>query len=87
MRVCDTSVTKIFNQCTVNSINDEEIISRSRRVHEPELLTKRSKECGIDFNTISTYIDSFRFVYFPMGSEDFIPNFILKCIELMLSSL
>ena len=41
----------------------EEIISGAQRVHEPEFLTKRAKECGIDVNTISTYIDSFRFVY------------------------
>ena len=84
MRVC---VTKIFNQCTVNLINGEEIISGSQRVHEPDILTKRSKECGIDVNTTSTYLDSFNFVYFLIGLEDFIPNFVLKRIELMVSSL
>ena len=39
----------------------EEIISGAQRVHLPELLTRRAKECGIDVKTISTYIDSFRY--------------------------
>jgi aspartyl-tRNA synthetase len=31
-------------------------------VHTPELLAKRATECGIDVNTISSYIESFRYV-------------------------
>lgn len=48
-------------------IRGEEIISGAQRVHEPEFLTKRAKECGIDVNTISTYIDSFRWGAVPHG--------------------
>ncbi|GLJ17295.1 hypothetical protein SUGI_0300190 [Cryptomeria japonica] len=48
-------------------IRGEEIISGAQRVHDPELLTKRAKECGIDVNTISTYIDSFRWGAAPHG--------------------
>lgn len=38
----------------------EEIISGAQRVHDPELLTSRIIEFGIDPATLSTYIDSFR---------------------------
>ncbi|KAH9330030.1 hypothetical protein KI387_002138, partial [Taxus chinensis] len=48
-------------------IRGEEIISGAQRVHNPELLTKRAKDCGIDVNTISTYIDSFRWGAVPHG--------------------
>jgi len=48
-------------------IRGEEIISGAQRVHEPEFLTKRAKELGIDVNTISTYIDSFRWGAVPHG--------------------
>uniref|UniRef100_A0A0D6R6A2 aspartate--tRNA ligase n=1 Tax=Araucaria cunninghamii TaxID=56994 RepID=A0A0D6R6A2_ARACU len=48
-------------------IRGEEIISGAQRVHDPEILTKRAKECGIDVNTISTYIDSFRWGAVPHG--------------------
>ncbi|OMO76085.1 Aspartyl/Asparaginyl-tRNA synthetase, class IIb [Corchorus olitorius] len=42
-------------------IRGEEIISGAQRVHEPELLAERSKACGIDLKTISSYLDSFRY--------------------------
>lgn len=40
----------------------EEIISGAQRVHVPEFLEERAQACGIDVKTISTYIDSFRYV-------------------------
>ncbi|XP_039036573.1 aspartate--tRNA ligase 2, cytoplasmic-like [Hibiscus syriacus] len=42
-------------------IRGEEIISGGQRVHVPELLAERVQACGIDVNSISTYIDSFRY--------------------------
>eukprot|EP00270_Netrium_digitus_P000814 TRINITY_DN10917_c0_g1_i1.p1 TRINITY_DN10917_c0_g1~~TRINITY_DN10917_c0_g1_i1.p1 ORF type:complete len:564 (+),score=157.70 TRINITY_DN10917_c0_g1_i1:76-1692(+) len=48
-------------------IRGEEIISGAQRVHDPELLTKRATECGIDVKTIASYIDSFRFGAVPHG--------------------
>ncbi|KAH9557800.1 hypothetical protein CY35_07G104100 [Sphagnum magellanicum] len=48
-------------------IRGEEIISGAQRVHDPELLTKRAIECGIEVNTLSTYIDSFRWGAVPHG--------------------
>eukprot|EP00252_Welwitschia_mirabilis_P026311 TRINITY_DN8583_c0_g1_i1.p1 TRINITY_DN8583_c0_g1~~TRINITY_DN8583_c0_g1_i1.p1 ORF type:complete len:602 (+),score=86.77 TRINITY_DN8583_c0_g1_i1:165-1808(+) len=48
-------------------IRGEEITSGAQRIHEPELLTKRARERGIDVKTIATYIDSFRWGAFPHG--------------------
>ncbi|XVE94224.1 hypothetical protein REPUB_Repub01dG0263300 [Reevesia pubescens] len=48
-------------------IRGEEIISGAQRVHVPEFLAERAQECGIDVNTISTYIDSFRYGAPPHG--------------------
>ncbi|KAF2297189.1 hypothetical protein GH714_019118 [Hevea brasiliensis] len=48
-------------------IRGEEIISGAQRVHVPELLEERAKACGIDVNTITTYIDSFRYGAPPHG--------------------
>ncbi|KAK9068727.1 hypothetical protein SSX86_012842 [Deinandra increscens subsp. villosa] len=48
-------------------IRGEEIISGAQRVHVPELLESRAKECGIDVKTISTYIDAFRYGAPPHG--------------------
>ncbi|PWA89950.1 class II aminoacyl-tRNA and biotin synthetases superfamily protein [Artemisia annua] len=48
-------------------IRGEEIISGAQRVHMPELLESRARECGIDVKTISTYIDSFRYGAPPHG--------------------
>ncbi|TVU10726.1 hypothetical protein EJB05_44272, partial [Eragrostis curvula] len=45
----------------------EEIISGAQRVHTPELLAKRATECGIDVNTISSYIESFSYGAPPHG--------------------
>ncbi|GBE62463.1 aspartate-tRNA ligase [Babesia ovata] len=38
----------------------EEILSGAQRIHNPELLLRRAKECGIDPNTISSYIEAFK---------------------------
>ncbi|GJS32915.1 aspartate--tRNA ligase 2, cytoplasmic-like protein [Tanacetum coccineum] len=43
----------------------EEIISGSQRIHVPELLEARARECGIDLK--SKYIDSFRYGVPPHG--------------------
>ncbi|GAB2294213.1 Aspartate--tRNA ligase 2, cytoplasmic [Dionaea muscipula] len=48
-------------------IRGEEIISGAQRVHDPEFLKQRAESCGIDVNTISTYIDSFRYGAPPHG--------------------
>ncbi|CAN0892250.1 Aspartate--tRNA ligase 2, cytoplasmic [Linum grandiflorum] len=48
-------------------IRGEEIISGAQRIHVPDLLEQRAKECGIDVSTISTYIDSFRYGMHPHG--------------------
>ncbi|XVF58226.1 hypothetical protein PTKIN_Ptkin07bG0047400 [Pterospermum kingtungense] len=48
-------------------IRGEEIISGAQRIHVPELLAERAQACGIDVNTISTYIDSFRYGAPPHG--------------------
>ncbi|XWS70634.1 hypothetical protein CRYUN_Cryun03dG0063600 [Craigia yunnanensis] len=48
-------------------IRGEEIISGAQRVHVPEFLAEHAQACGIDVNTISTYIDSFRYGAPPHG--------------------
>ncbi|CAN6919506.1 unnamed protein product [Brassica oleracea] len=48
-------------------IRGEEIMSGAQRIHDPELLEKRARECGIDVKTISTYIDGFRYGAPPHG--------------------
>ncbi|KAK8515693.1 hypothetical protein V6N12_075721 [Hibiscus sabdariffa] len=48
-------------------IRGEEIISGGQRVHVPELLVERCQACGVDVNTISYYIDSFRYGAAPHG--------------------
>lgn len=48
-------------------IRGEEIISGAQRVHDPELLVSRAEACGIEANTVSTYIDSFRWGAVPHG--------------------
>ncbi|MCH81437.1 aspartate-tRNA ligase cytoplasmic-like [Trifolium medium] len=42
-------------------LRGEEIISGGQRIHEVELLVERIKACNIDVNTMSTFIDSFRY--------------------------
>ncbi|CAA0383982.1 unnamed protein product [Arabidopsis thaliana] len=48
-------------------IRGEEIMSGAQRIHDPELLEKRARECGIDVKTISTYIDAVRYGAPPHG--------------------
>ncbi|KAJ1688472.1 hypothetical protein LUZ63_019862 [Rhynchospora breviuscula] len=48
-------------------IRGEEIISGAQRIHLPDLLTERAEKCGIDVNTISSYIDSFKYGAPPHG--------------------
>ncbi|EFH45170.1 hypothetical protein ARALYDRAFT_490730 [Arabidopsis lyrata subsp. lyrata] len=48
-------------------IRGEEIMSGAQRIHDPELLEKRARECCIDVKTISTYIDAFRYGAPPHG--------------------
>ncbi|XP_048622915.1 aspartate--tRNA ligase 2, cytoplasmic-like [Brassica napus] len=48
-------------------IRGEEIMSGGQRVHVPEVLEKRARECGIDVKTISTYIYSFKYGAPPHG--------------------
>ncbi|KAF8389494.1 hypothetical protein HHK36_026189 [Tetracentron sinense] len=48
-------------------IRGEEIISGAQRVHVPEFLATRAEACGIDVQTILTYIDSFRYGAPPHG--------------------
>ncbi|PWA74384.1 class II aminoacyl-tRNA and biotin synthetases superfamily protein [Artemisia annua] len=45
----------------------EKIILGSQRIHVPELLESRAKECGIDVKTISEYIEAFRYCAPPHG--------------------
>ena len=45
----------------------EEIISGAQRIHEPELLSKRATEKGLDVETIKDYIDSFSYGAYPHG--------------------
>jgi aspartyl/asparaginyl-tRNA synthetase len=39
-------------------IRGQEIISGGQHIHDAELLTKQVIECGIDVNTLPSYIDS-----------------------------
>ena len=39
----------------------EEILSGAQRIHDPDLLTERSKLHGIELDKIKSYIDSFRY--------------------------
>ena len=45
----------------------EEIISGAQRIHDPDLLSKRATEKGLDVKTIKDYIDSFSLGAFPHG--------------------
>ncbi|KAG8381996.1 hypothetical protein BUALT_Bualt05G0030500 [Buddleja alternifolia] len=42
-------------------IRGEEIILEAQRIHVPWYLEERALECGIDVETLSTYIESFRY--------------------------
>ncbi|KAL3211438.1 hypothetical protein MRX96_036416 [Rhipicephalus microplus] len=39
----------------------EEILSGAQRIHDPDFLTERAKEHGVDISKIKAYIDSFRY--------------------------
>jgi len=39
----------------------EEILSGAQRIHNPDFLSKRAKEHGIELDSIKAYIDSFRY--------------------------
>jgi aspartyl/asparaginyl-tRNA synthetase len=45
----------------------EEIISGAQRIHEPAMLKDRAAECGIEVETIQSYIDSFKLGASPHG--------------------
>ncbi|KAJ4829657.1 hypothetical protein Tsubulata_013257 [Turnera subulata] len=47
--------------------SSEEKISGAQRIHVAEVLSERAGACGIDVNTISTYIDAFRYGAPPHG--------------------
>jgi hypothetical protein len=59
---CKSDIELIFS--------GEEIISGGQRIHTPDLLRKRAKECGIDLSTIKSYIDSFRSVLHPSSDSN-----------------
>ena len=48
-------------------IRGEEIISGAQRIHDPELLRTRAEECGIEVDTIQSYIDAFKYGALPHG--------------------
>lgn len=48
-------------------IRGEEIISGAQRVHVPDFLAERAQALGIDVQSISTYVDSFRYGAPPHG--------------------
>ena len=48
-------------------IRGEEIISGAQRIHDVDLLTKRALECGIEVDTIQSYIDAFKYGALPHG--------------------
>lgn len=39
----------------------EEILSGAQRIHDPEFLSQRATDHGIDLKTIAAYIDSFKY--------------------------
>ncbi|GAU87499.1 hypothetical protein RvY_00331 [Ramazzottius varieornatus] len=45
----------------------EEILSGAQRIHDPALLTERSKHHGIDLSKIQSYIDAFKYGCYPHG--------------------
>ena len=59
----DESVTNSYDVF----IRGEEIISGAQRIHDPALLEKRAVECGIDPETIRSYLESFSYGAPPHG--------------------
>jgi aspartyl-tRNA synthetase len=45
----------------------EEIISGAQRVHDPIMLEERAKLCGIEVETLRSYIDAFKLGVNPHG--------------------
>jgi|TARA_B110000977_G_scaffold161126_1_gene205882 aspartyl-tRNA synthetase len=48
-------------------IRGEEIISGAQRIHDVDLLTKRAAECGIEIDTIQSYLEAFKYGALPHG--------------------
>ncbi|MCL7048121.1 hypothetical protein MKW94_027247 [Papaver nudicaule] len=48
-------------------LRGEEIISGAQRIHDPELLTARAQELGINLETLEAYMDAFRYGTSPHG--------------------
>lgn len=46
-------------------LRGEEILSGAQRVHDPELLSQRAKECGVDVEKIKDYVESFKYGILP----------------------
>jgi len=42
-------------------------LSGAQRIHDPEVLTQRAIEKGIDPSTIADYIESFKYGAYPHG--------------------
>ncbi len=38
----------------------EEILSGAQRIHDPDFLIQRMKECGVDPESMKGYVDAFR---------------------------
>jgi len=62
----DPNNPKLSNSYDV-FIRGQEILSGAQRVHEPKLLVERAAAWGIDVETISSYVDSFRNGALPHG--------------------
>lgn len=45
----------------------EEILSGAQRIHDPDMLTERAREHGVDLKTIEPYVDAFRYGAPPHG--------------------
>eukprot|EP00762_Andalucia_godoyi_P001932 ANDGO_05954.mRNA.1 Aspartate--tRNA ligase len=45
----------------------QEICSGAQRIHDPELLISRARDLGVDPQTLSHYIDSFKYGAYPHG--------------------
>ena len=48
-------------------IRGEEIISGAQRIHDVDLLTKRAAECGIEIDTIQSYLEAVKYGALPHG--------------------
>ena len=45
----------------------EQILSGAQRIHDPNVLEQRAKDCGIDPSTIKDYIECFKYGAYPHG--------------------